>query len=570
MLQYKLILPDNTYNSWELRDAVSLNETELPGFSPDQQKLFNFDVFTVDNNKKAILIHSVVRSMPIIGGILKLSDGKTYGKEKNKFLVKCIPDDKRIPPFLVPYGKQNISFSKNVKNKYVTFKFIHWDNKHPQGQLHSVIGDVDVLENFYEYQLYCKSLYASIQDFTKAAKKKLHNESLDDLINKIDKSYNPVDRTDPSWEIYTIDPEKSKDFDDAFSCKKISDSQSILSIYITNVAIWMEAMELWSSFSERISTIYLPDRRRPMLPAIMSEYLCSLLEGELRYAFTLDILVHNDTGNIIEHKFINTKIKVKKNFIYKNDLSNNETVNNAKKLMILINKHYKLMDTIKDNHDLVAILMVLMNYLSAKEFLKYESGIFRSMKLENSVKIPEHLPDDVKVFLKLWKSSGSKYIRFEENKVHEMLKFNEYVHITSPIRRLVDLLNILSLQHHLKMIKFTKQSNEFYSYWTSDDKLDYINQTMRAIRKVQNECNLLTMCITNKEITEKNYSGYIFDAINRNDGLYQYVIFVKELKIVSKFISYQKLDLFENYVFKVYLFEDKESLKQKVRFEIQL
>ena len=100
-------------------------------------------------------------------------------------ILYCQKDDKRIPPFLVPYGKQNISFSKNVKNKYVTFKFIHWDNKHPQGQLHSVIGDVDVLENFYEYQLYCKSLYASIQDFTKAAKKKLHNESLDDLINKI-------------------------------------------------------------------------------------------------------------------------------------------------------------------------------------------------------------------------------------------------------------------------------------------------------------------------------------------------------------------------------------------------
>ena len=42
MLQYKLILLDNTYNSWELRDAVSLNETELPGFSLDKQKLFNF------------------------------------------------------------------------------------------------------------------------------------------------------------------------------------------------------------------------------------------------------------------------------------------------------------------------------------------------------------------------------------------------------------------------------------------------------------------------------------------------------------------------------------------------
>ena len=35
------------------------------------------------------------------------------------------------------------------------------------GKITATIGSVDVLFNFYEYQLYCKSLYASIQDFTK-------------------------------------------------------------------------------------------------------------------------------------------------------------------------------------------------------------------------------------------------------------------------------------------------------------------------------------------------------------------------------------------------------------------
>ena len=30
--------------------------------------------------------------------------------------------------------------------------------KHPHGELLQVIGDVDRLEHFYEYQLYCKNL----------------------------------------------------------------------------------------------------------------------------------------------------------------------------------------------------------------------------------------------------------------------------------------------------------------------------------------------------------------------------------------------------------------------------
>ena len=130
-------------------------------------KLFNHDVFSMDENGVVSLLHSTVRSMPNIPGVLLLDTKRTYGKVKDKFLYKLIPDDKRLPEFLVAY-KMKITFNKKVCNKYVVFKFKHWDNKHPVAQLDQVLGDVNILDNFYEYQLYCKSLYASIQDFTKA------------------------------------------------------------------------------------------------------------------------------------------------------------------------------------------------------------------------------------------------------------------------------------------------------------------------------------------------------------------------------------------------------------------
>ena len=46
-------------------------------------------------------------------------------------------------------------------------------------------------------------------------------------------------------------------------------------------------MELWDSFSQRISTIYLPDRKRPMLAnyIIRLPYVV-LQENETRFAFT--------------------------------------------------------------------------------------------------------------------------------------------------------------------------------------------------------------------------------------------------------------------------------------------
>ena len=67
---------------------------------------------------------------------------------------------------MIPY-QIRLGFNKKQYNKYVVFKYNHWKSKHPQGMIVQVIGEVTNLSNFYEYQLYCKSLYASIQNFNK-------------------------------------------------------------------------------------------------------------------------------------------------------------------------------------------------------------------------------------------------------------------------------------------------------------------------------------------------------------------------------------------------------------------
>ena len=62
-------------------------------------------------------------------------------------------------------------------------------------------------------------------------------------------------------------------------------------------------MSLWESFTRRVSTIYLPDRKRPMLPTILSDGVCSLVEERKRFALTMDIIIDKNTNEILDFKF---------------------------------------------------------------------------------------------------------------------------------------------------------------------------------------------------------------------------------------------------------------------------
>ena len=323
---YKIYVNDRNYTSWEVFDTSNFEKIELD-INPIQLKLFSNDVFTIeDGNVK--LLHSTIQSTVSIPGVLVLLGNKTYGrdikeglhkKKEGKLLYKCIPDDMRLPSFLIPYEIKNVGFSKVFKNQYVTFSFNQWSNKHPIGKLDNVIGPVDILDNFYEYQLYCKSLNASIQKFQKDTSKALESKCPDGIIESIKTKYPEIqDRTDQKlWHIITIDPPKSQDFDDAFSIVELEDNIQQLSIYISNVTIWMDVLNLWDSFSRRISTIYLPDKKRPMLPTILSDCLCSLQENVTRIAFVMDIFIKDN--KILDIKYCNSFIKVFKNYCYEDN-----------------------------------------------------------------------------------------------------------------------------------------------------------------------------------------------------------------------------------------------------------
>ena len=123
---------------------------------------------------------------------------------------------------------------------------------------------------------------------------------------------------------------------------------------------------------------------------------------------------------------------------------------------------------------------------------KFNTGIYRFTNLNDEYKAPEDTSEDIKKFLKIWHSMGGQYCKYENIQQHDMLKLESYLHITSPNRRLVDMINMIILQDKLNLIKLNEKSDTFCKRWINDTSIEYINTTMKSIRKVQSDCKNAT------------------------------------------------------------------------------
>jgi hypothetical protein len=561
---YKIIINNRDYHegSWSVSPS---NLVEGFALAPLDAKLFSGDSFSYDSTNGVTIVESDIRMKPEMPAVLIIAGNKTYGRHptNNKLLYRCVPDDVSLPPFLVPYEIKHMGFSKVFVNLFVTIKFANWDNKHPYGTLTQVIGPVDVCEYFYEYQLYCKNLNISLTKLNKACNKSLQDNKETFVSNVTDKGI-IEDRTD--WQVFTIDPQGSLDFDDAFSIKTLDNGNTLISIYIANVVVCLERLNLWSELTKRTSTIYLPDKKRSMLPIILSDCLCSLQADAPRYAFTLDLEI-DAFGTIVEKRFINCIIKVFKNFAYEQrSLLRHPLYKCLLKSVTNLLTKYPYIKLINDSHDVVCYLMILMNHLSAKEMLGYNVGIFRSAVI-NEVETTGFASDDVNQFIKIWRGSNCKYIDITSNNSfrHDILELDAYIHITSPIRRLVDILNMIKFQECAGLYKLSDAALDFYNVWSKD--IDFINTTMKMTRRVQNDCNLLGMCNNNPEILEKSFDGYCFDETTTDNGFYKYNVYLPDLKITLNIVSDKSLS-YEKQQFKLFVFNNEEKMKKKIRLHL--
>jgi exoribonuclease R len=537
MHKIKVALHNRDYTSWEYtQDGVKV---DLPHLIPSKHKLLHDDLVLFKGDT-VVIVESFFRDS-ILAGVLIL--GKTYGRFGKRLLYKCIPDNKSLPVFLVPYTL-DAGFSKVVKNKYIVFRFIDWDSDHPHGEIKETLGDVDSLEAFNEYQLYRRGLHLSLTPFAKASRTILKDVNpIQTILNKY-----LVEDLRSVKNVFTVDPADCTDFDDAFSVSE-ENGVATINVYIANVFLWLETYGLWEHMTERVSTIYLPDKKRPMLPPILSEDLCSLKQGEDRFAFMMSVKYDMQTLEPIENPvFKNVLVHISKNYVYEDP-------------KLEKNLAYKVLKTLAktdDSHEVVAFWMIQMNAMSAEHLRDRGKGIFRSAT--ESKKSTEGVTESTKNTINQWLGNyGSGAVYSEVCAPHSQLGVDAYVHITSPIRRLVDILNQIWFQPVISDL-----CQAFLEKWTRN--LDKVNRATKDIRKTQMDCELLALA--NKNGSDKEFSGILFDR-NFVSGKYEYAVYIEELKMFSRIKTDEFVENFTKSQFRIFVFEDEDRLCRKIQLQLR-
>jgi hypothetical protein len=79
---------------------------------------------------------------------------------------------------------------------------------------------------------------------------------------------------------------------------------------------------------------------------------------------------------------------------------------------------------------------------------------------------------------------------------------------------------------------------------------------------------LLDLCVNNPDTLDKLYDGYCFDKLERNDGLFQFIIYIPELRLATRITLRDNLENYEIRKYKLYIFNDEDRFKKKIRLQI--
>lgn len=570
--------------------------------NPLEQKLFHGCIYHSDTD---ILTPSPILKNKKIPGILILEGNKTYGRQrktssssgKGRLYYRCIPQNKHLPIFLIPY-EPVMDFSKHQVNLFVLFEYKEWTATHaPYGILTETIGKVSDLSAYYEYLLYVRGMHFTHQTVmnqkirhllrpsishthfhTHSQKTETKTETKMKNGFHFDPNQKSNTKPNPDIFIFSIDPLGSKDLDDAFSIHPTKHESHeyvyVIRIYISDMVYWATQFQLWEDLrleKTGANTLYLPDRNRVMVPSILSDQKASLLaDGELKpvMVYELEISLHSE--KVIGCRFYRDQVFIHANYRY--DTEDLEKCEHYRR-MFEVTRKWTCQDEndIKDSHELVAYWMVEYNRAVGKELSEIGRGIYRVCVQ----KLPETIADSAekgdpewKRLVQYWKSDVKGKYAFYSSEHETMVHYGMgevyyYAHASSPIRRMVDIYNQSCLVN--KMDSGVGVDGEgMRIFQTEMEKMETIvelNRQTSESKRVQMECEMLAAFFSCPDIELVEYEGTVID-VDVSKGAWVYLSFWKRVVFVGG--GHEDISIGDRKKCQIFLFEEEEKANRKV------
>ncbi len=218
-----------------------------------------------------------------------------------------VPDDPRLFRDVMVAAEDAGEAQLNDK---VAVRITVWPSRHinPAGVVSKVFGqrgdlEAERLSVIHEYNL--RSDFP--EEVVHAAEKCGGEVSPADLKRRADLT---------AEEIFTIDPEDARDFDDAVSIRRLGDGWEI-GVHIADVSHYVKADgPLDREARARGTSVYLPGQVIPMLPEALSNNLCSLQPHQVRLTKTVRMRV-SAQGELGEFDVYDSFIRSIHRFNYK-------------------------------------------------------------------------------------------------------------------------------------------------------------------------------------------------------------------------------------------------------------
>jgi len=275
---------------------------------------------------------------------------------------------------------------------------------------------------------------------------------------------------------FSIDNASTMDIDDALSLEE-HHNFFIIYVHITDIASLIKAgTPIDLEAKKRSRSIYLPDRKSPMLPYSLSENYLSLKQGKTRPAVTFKIKLSQD-GDIIDYSAQTSLIKndhkmsydeadqiIKTNPLFKKiynltlKLRKKRQLNGAHSILlpelqleVNLKKEIKIIEREREAESqiLVSECMILANYCASLIFRKNSFPALYRKQTEPADKIKQK--GNLSLFeLFSMKRNFGKVTISTNAEPHNGLGLDSYTTLTSPVRKYLDLVTQRQLLNLLR------------------------------------------------------------------------------------------------------------------------